>query len=309
MNRVARYFIKPLSGTKPVRWFGVGKTSRKKRIMRLDESTLSLIGRLMLAVLFLWAGFHKVFNPEGTQQYMATYGLTMGTMLLYLAATVIEFAGGIALALGHTTRDAVLLLVLFMVMVTGIFHIHLADPNQVIHFAKNLAIIGGLFYIGAYGPGARSMDVQEHVSRNSAVADSHFAALTLTGRMLLGGLLILSGVNQILDPEGVRRYMAALGLLSGTEFYYAGAVLLEMGGALSLWLGWHARAGAAALILFLIAATAVFHRTSMSFVLDATIQDQQFHVMKNVAIIGGLAYVAAYGAGPISLDARRTIHR
>ena len=272
--------------------------------MRPYESTLSMIGRLMLALLFLWAGFHKVFNPEGTQQYMTAYGLTIGTMLLYLAATVIEFAGGLSLALGHTSRDAVFLLVLFMVLVTAIFHPHLTDPNQVIHFAKNLAIIGGLFYVGAYGPGARSMDVQDHVSRDSAVAGSHLDALTLTGRMLLGGLFMLSGLNQILDPERARRYMAAIGLFSGSEFFYVGAILLEMGGALSLWLGWRTRAGAAALILFLIPATMIFHRTSMSFVLDATVQDQQFHVMKNLAIFGGLVYVMAYGAGPISLDAR-----
>ena len=103
--------------------------------------------------------------------------------------------------------------------------------------------------------------------------------------------------------------MAAIGLFSGTEFFYAGAILLEMGGALSLWLGWRTRAGAAALILFLIPATMIFHRTSMSFLLDATVQDQQFHVMKNLVIFGGLAYVVAYGAGPISPDARRTLHR
>ena len=41
----------------------------------------------------------------------------------------------------------------------------------------------------------------------------------------------------------------------------------------------------------------------MSFVLDAMVQDQQFHLMKNLAIIGGLAYVMAYGAGSLSLDA------
>ena len=95
--------------------------------------------------------------------------------------------------------------------------------------------------------------------------------------------------------------MAAMGMTWGRELFYAGAVLLEMGGALSLWLGWWTRVGAAALILFMIPATMIFHRTSMSFVLVATVQDQQFHLMKNLAIIGGLAYVLAYGAGPLSL--------
>jgi putative oxidoreductase len=271
--------------------------------MRRYEPNLSLMGRLLLAALFLWAALHKVFNPEGTQQYMAAYGLTVGTMLLYLAATVIEFAGGIALAVGHTTREAVFLLVLFMIMVTGIFHTHLADPNQVIQFAKNVAIIGGLFYVGAYGPGTRSMDAQDNVPGHAGIAGPHHSALTLAGRICIGGLFLLSGMNKILDPEGTRQYMAAMGMVSATELFYAAAVVLEMGGALSLLLGWQARAGAAALILFIIPATLIFHRTSMSFVLDAMVQDQQFHLMKNLAIIGGLAYVLAYGAGSLSLDA------
>ena len=273
--------------------------------MQQYEPTLSLVGRLLLAVLFLWAGLHKILNPEGTQQYMAAYGLTLGTMLLYLAATVVEFAGGIALAVGHTTREAVFLLVLFMVMVTGIFHTHLTDPNQVIQFAKNVAIIGGLFYVGAYGPGVHSMDAQDKVARYAGIAGSHRAALTLAGRICLGGLFLLSGLNKLLDPAGTRQYMVAMGMTPGTELFYAAAIVLELGGALSLLLGWWTRVGAAALILFSTPATLIFHRTSMSFALDATVQDQQFHVMKNLAIIGGLMYVLAYGSGPLSLDARR----
>ena len=185
--------------------------------MQQYEPTLSLVGRLLLAVLFLWAGLHKILNPEGTQQYMAAYGLTLGTMLLYLAATVVEFAGGIALAVGHTTREAVFLLVLFMVMVTGIFHTHLTDPNQVIQFAKNVAIIGGLFYVGAYGPGTRSMDAQDKVARHTDITGPHHAALTLAGRLCLGGLFLLSGLNKLLDPVGTRQSMVAMGMTSGTS--------------------------------------------------------------------------------------------
>lgn len=277
--------------------------------MQQYEPTLSLVGRLLLAALFLWAGLQKIFNPEGTQQYMAAYGLTLGTMLLYLAATVIEFAGGIALAIGHTTREAVLLLVLFMVMVTGIFHTHLTDPNQAIQFAKNLAIIGGLFYVGAYGPGTRSMDAQDKGLIYAGIAAPYRAALTLAGRVCLGGLFLLSGLNKLFDPEGTRQSMVAMGMTPGTELFYAAAIALELGGVLSLLSGWWTRVGAAALILFVVPATMIFHRTSMSFVLDATVQDQQFHVMKNLAIIGGLMYVLAYGAGPLSLDARRIPHR
>lgn len=273
--------------------------------MQQYEPALSLVGRLMLAALFLWAGLHKVFNPEGTQQYMAAYGLTVGTMLLYLGATVIEFGGGIALAIGHSTREAVSLLILFMVMVTGIFHAHLTDANQAIHFAKNVAITGGLFYVLAYGPGLSSMGDQAEQPTGQDMTGFQHATLTLVGRVFLGGLFLLSGLNKLLDPMGTRQYMAAMGMVSATDMFYAGAVLLEMGGALSLWLGWWTRAGATALILFTIPATMIFHRTSMSFVLDATVQDQQFHMMKNLAIMGGFLYVLAHGAGSLSLDGGR----
>jgi len=277
--------------------------------MQHHEATFSLVGRLMLAALFLWAGLHKVFNPEGTQQYMEAYGLTVGTMLLYLGATVVEFGGGIALAIGHSTREAVFLLILFMVMVTGIFHTHLADANQAIHFAKNLAITGGLCYALAYGPGAFSVGDQVDQPIGDDTAGPRHATLTLVGRLFLGGLFLLSGVNKLLDPAGTRQYMAAMGMVSATDLLYAGAVLLEMGGALSLWLGWWTRVGAAALILFLVPATVMFHRTSMSFVLDVTVQDQQVHMMKNLAILGGLLYVLAQGAGAFSLDGGRRSDR
>jgi putative oxidoreductase len=273
--------------------------------MQPHEATLSLVGRLMLAVLFLWAGLHKVFNPEGTQQYMAAYGLTVGTMLLYLGATVVEFGGGIALAIGHSTREAVSLLILFMVMVTGIFHTHLAEANQAIHFAKNLAITGGLFYVLAYGPGAFSVGDQVDQPTGDDMAGSRHAALTLVGRIFLAGLFLISGLNKLLDPAGTKQYMVAMGMVSATDLFYVAAIVLELGGALSLWLGWWTRVGAAALILFLVPATVLFHRTSMSFVLDATVQDQQVHMMKNLAILGGLLYVLAQGAGSLSLDGGR----
>ena len=283
--------------------------SWKKPAMQRYEPNLSLTGRLLLAALFLWAAFHKVFNPEGTLQYMTAYGLTTGTMLLYLAATVVEFAGGIALALGHTTRETVLLLILFMLMVTGIFHTDLTDPNQVIQFVKNVAIIGSLLYVGAYGPGSLSMDAQPGASGKGAITEFSHPAVSLAARILIGGLFFVSAMNAIFDTEGARRYRAEMGTVHETALLYAGGVLLETAGLLSLLLGWRARAGAAALIIFLIAVTIMFHRTSMSFVLDATIQDQQFHLMKNLAIMGGLTYVLAYGPGPISLDARRSRKR
>jgi putative oxidoreductase len=212
--------------------------------MQQYEPALSLVGRLLLAAIFVWAGAHKIFNPAGTQQYMMTYGLTFATMLLYLGATLVEIAGGICLALGYMAREAAFMLVMFMIVVTGIFHTHLADPNQIIHCLKNVAITGGLLYVVAYGPGAISRDAQPGVPSDDETVRPYQSALSLAGRVFLASIFLLSGVNKLLDPQGTQQYMAAKGMVGATALFYAGAVALEIGGALTLLFGGWARIGA-----------------------------------------------------------------
>lgn len=273
------------------------------------EGPVSMVGRLLLAAIYLWAGLHKILNPDGTVSYMTAYGLTVGTMILYLGATLIEIGGGLALALGAMTREAAIMLVAFMVLVTAIFHTHLSDPNQLIHFLKNTAMTGALLYVWAYGAGPLSQDARERRIIDVSIPPEAQATLSLLGRTLLALIFLVSGVNRILDPAGTQQYMAAMGLTTGTGIVFVSAVVLELGGALLLLLGRWIRVGAVMLTVFLIAATVIFHRTSMSFVIDAAVQDQQFHLMKNVAILGGLLYVWTYGAGRMSLDAAATARR
>lgn len=213
------------------------------------EAVISLGGRLLLAAIFLWSGTHKIFNPEGTQQYLLAYGLTFGTMLLYLGATLIEIAGGVSLALGYLTREAAFMLVAFMVVVTGIFHTHLTDPKQMIHFLKNVAITGGLLYVGAYGPGSISREAQMGLPSDDDSIRPHQSQLALAGRVCLAGIFFVSGVNKLIDPQGTQQYMAAMGIVSVTGLVYAAVVALEMCGALSLLLGGWARIGAGTLLL------------------------------------------------------------
>jgi putative oxidoreductase len=141
---------------------------------------------------------------------------------------------------------------------------------------------------------------------DDATVRPYRSRLALAGRIFLAAIFLLSGINKLLDPQGTQQYMAAMGIVSATPLFYAGAVGLEIGGALSLLLGGWTRVWAGALVLFLIPTTMMFHHTSMSFVIDATVHDQQFHLMKNLAILGGLLYICAYGAGRVSLDARLT---
>jgi putative oxidoreductase len=124
----------------------------------MDSAYLTLFGRVLLGLIFLVSAMNKIADPQGTQQYMMTMGMTWMTALFYIGAVVIELAGPLALLLGYRARGGGWLLLLFMVPTTLIFHTNFADPNQMIHFLKNLSIMGGLLYVARYGAGRYSLD-------------------------------------------------------------------------------------------------------------------------------------------------------
>lgn len=123
-----------------------------------DSAHLSLIGRVLLGLIFLMSGIHKISDPQGTQQYMTAMGMTWMTALFYVGAIAIELGGALCLLLGYRVRAGAWLLFLFLIPTTLIFHTQFADQNQMIHFLKNLSIMGGLLYVAAYGAGRLSMD-------------------------------------------------------------------------------------------------------------------------------------------------------
>jgi putative oxidoreductase len=112
-------------------------------------------------------------------------------------------------------------------------------------------------------------------------------------------MFLMSAFNKIMNPAGTQQYMAAMGMSSLTTIFYAGAILLEIIGGLSLLLGYHASLDAWLLVLFTLPATLIFH-TNFSD------PNQMIHFMKSISVLGGLLYVAAYGAGMVSFDARQT---
>jgi putative oxidoreductase len=125
-----------------------------------------LAGRLLIANIFIIAGFNKIGGFAGTAGYMAAkMGMSQDSMLIHamLAATIlIELGGGLLILLGWQARLAATAILLWMVPVTLIFHAYWglpADPMrmEMIQFQKNLAIMGGLLYVIAFGPGAYSL--------------------------------------------------------------------------------------------------------------------------------------------------------
>lgn len=132
---------------------------------------LALLGRILIAAIFLLSGFNKIMAPGQTQAYMESAGMPMSGLFL-IGAIVLEVGGALSLLLGAYTFWGSLALLVFMIPTTLIFHTNFADPNQMIHFMKNLAIIGGILYVMEAGPGRISIDAKrqpEPVRRTEAV--------------------------------------------------------------------------------------------------------------------------------------------
>lgn len=118
-------------------------------------------GRILLALIFVIAGFGKIGGFDQTAGYMASKGLPMPSVLLVLTIAI-ELGGGLMLMLGIKARWAALAIFLFLIPVTIIFHPFWAAAaadlqNQTNAFMKNIAIMGGMLYIIAFGSGPMSL--------------------------------------------------------------------------------------------------------------------------------------------------------
>jgi len=122
----------------------------------------ALIGRILLAILFIHSGFGKINGFEGTAGYIASKGLPLPQVLTAIAI-VIELGGGLAVLIGWKTRWVALTLIVFMLVITPVFHNFWSVPaaaamEQQINFMKNVSILGGIFLLLAFGPGRYSAD-------------------------------------------------------------------------------------------------------------------------------------------------------
>lgn len=124
----------------------------------------------------------------------------------------------------------------------------------------------------------------------------------LIGRVLMAMIFLKSGLGKITGFAGTAGFMASKGM-PFAEVLLVGAIVFELAGAIMLIVGWRAHWGALLLIVFMIPATLMFHNF---WAADAAqYSNQMNHFMKNIAMLGGLFYVMAFGAGPLSLDNRK----
>ena len=116
---------------------------------------VELIGRIFLSALFLIEGIGKLFTQEQVIMYMEDYGVPG---ILFIPAVIVEILFPLLLIVGYKTRLAALVLALFTLTVTIIFHTDFDDGMQLISFLKNLAITGGFMIVIAYGSNKFSLD-------------------------------------------------------------------------------------------------------------------------------------------------------
>ncbi|WP_454906038.1 DoxX family protein [Variovorax gossypii] len=126
------------------------------------QDTLALIGRVLIAYLFIPAGFGKLMGFGGTVGYITSAGLPLPEVAA-VVAIIVELGLGIALLLGFKTRWTAIVMAVFTIVTALFFHKYWSAPEamkmmQQINFNKNMAIAGGLLALAAFGAGRFSID-------------------------------------------------------------------------------------------------------------------------------------------------------
>ncbi len=123
----------------------------------MGSSSVALLGRVLLAAIFIQAGIDKALAPTATITMMAHYNLPL-PQLGFFVAVVVETLGGIAVLIGWRTRWAGWIMAAWCVATALIAHYHPGDRNQMIHFMKNVCMAGGFLQLAAWGAGRFSVD-------------------------------------------------------------------------------------------------------------------------------------------------------
>jgi putative oxidoreductase len=132
--------------------------------MNATQAPVMLVARVLLALMFLLAGISKFGGLEGTAGYIASKGLP-APQLLAIATAALEVVAAVLIIVGWQARWAALALAAFTLLASVLFHNYWAMPAeqqmmQQLMFMKNIAVVGGLLAIFAFGAGAWSLDAK-----------------------------------------------------------------------------------------------------------------------------------------------------
>ena len=126
---------------------------------------IDVLGRIFLSTLFLIEGTNKIFNYEGTIQYMENFGVPE---YLAIPAIILEILFPLLLIIGYQTKIAALVMMIFTIVVAIIFHTNFDDQMQFITFFKDIAIAGGFIIIFVNGAGKFSVDYKLKSNKTNA---------------------------------------------------------------------------------------------------------------------------------------------
>jgi putative oxidoreductase len=125
--------------------------------MHGTDNLATLIGRILMSLLFILGGWGKLMGAAATQAMFAKQGLPM-VEAAWVLAVVVELGGGLAILFGLFIRLVALICAIWCVATALIAHTNFADRIQEINFFKNMGMTGGFLYIAAFGAGAWSLD-------------------------------------------------------------------------------------------------------------------------------------------------------
>jgi putative oxidoreductase len=128
------------------------------------QNPLAFLARALIALLFIPAGIAKIIGFMGTMGYIAAMGVPFPAVAAVIAI-VVELGLGLLLLAGYQTRWSAMVLAFFTLVITLIFHPFWGIPAEMVMsqqqaFFKNIAIVGGLLCIAAFGAGAWSLDAK-----------------------------------------------------------------------------------------------------------------------------------------------------
>ncbi len=118
---------------------------------------IALAGRVLLSVIFVYAGVMKALTPAATMGYFSKLALPMPGAA-YALTLAVEIGAGILFLVGYKTRVTALILGVWCIATAMAAHYHPNDQGQMIHFMKNVAMAGGFLQALAYGGGRLSVD-------------------------------------------------------------------------------------------------------------------------------------------------------
>ncbi|MEO0927331.1 MAG: DoxX family protein [Cyanobacteria bacterium J06643_13] len=113
---------------------------------------ISFLARIFLSSIFLWSGTNKIIDPLASLAKMTAQGMPFTSVLL-VGAISLEILGGLSVLLGIKPRWGAVMLVIFLVPATLIFHTDFSTELEQAMFLKNLAMLGGLLLLIQNGGG------------------------------------------------------------------------------------------------------------------------------------------------------------